>query len=217
MRRILVSLVFLAGAASAAHAGGNEVSVSASNRALRSPSADALTGDGLGGGAMAFARDLGSFLVPRLRVWARAGIAWGDVQGDMFQTMGTDVSTFELAVGARARYELVRRLSATARVDLGAAHTSLTLTPESSDPLTSARWEPVTTAAIGLDVLAIATPRFGLGVRAELGYVEAAAAPMSLKTENGDDGTLRLPATMASFGHLDVSGPTFAFGVYTQF
>ena len=217
MRRILASLVLAAGAASVAHAGGNEVSVSDSNRALRSPSADALTGDSLGGGAIAYARDLGSVLLPDLRLWARAGIAWGDVQGDMFQTIGTDVSKFELALGARARYAILRRLAATARVDVGAAHTSLTLSPVSSDELTSARWEPAVTAAIGLDVLAIDTPQFGLGLRAELGYVEAGAAPLSLKTENGDDGTLRLPATMAPFGHLDVSGPTFEFGVYTQF
>lgn len=217
MRRILFSLVLAAGAASVAHAGGNELSVSGSNRALRSASADAITGDSLGGGAIAYARDLGVALVPRLHLWARAGVAWGNAQGDMFQTIGTDVSTFELALGARARYQLLRRISATARVDLGAAHTSLTLTPESSAEQTAGRWEPVATAAIGLDVLAIDTPHFGLGVRAELGYVEAAAAPLSLKTQNADDGTLHLPATMAPFGHLDVSGPTFAFGVYTQF
>lgn len=212
-----LALSVAAALAASAHAGGNELSMSGSNRGLRSASADALTGDSLGGGSVAYARDLGEVLIPRLHLWARAGIAWGDVQGEMFQTIGTDVSTFELSVGARARYEVWKRVAASVRVDLGAAHTALTLSPVDASDETGARWEPAVTAAAGLDVVAIDWHGFSLGVRGELGYVAAAPAPLTLATATANDGTLRLPATMAPFGHLDVSGPMFAVGLVSTF
>lgn len=220
--RALASLSLALVAASAASAapalaGGNELSAIGSTRALRSSSADALTGDSLGGGTISYERDLPWRLLPRLDLAARASFAWGDASGEMFQTTHTDLSTLELSVGARARYEIFRRLAASARLDLGGARTAVTLEPPSSATQSARRWEPAVSAAVGLDVIAIARPGFALGLRAELGYTAAAPAPLVLTPAAADDGTLHLPATMAPFGHLDVSGPTFGLGVITQF
>jgi hypothetical protein len=71
--------------------------------------------------------------------------------------------------------------------------------------------------SLSVDVLAVDTPRFALGVRLALGYVAASAVPLSGKAERPDDGTLRLQMTQASLGRLDLSGPYAAVSVVSDF
>src|SRR3954470_3080227 len=105
MRTSLILLGVLS-AAVPAHAGNNEVWLGSTNRALRSPSANALTSDSLTGGQRADARALGIALVPRLSVWAVGGMSWGSAEGLMFQTLTTELDTLGFTVGGRARYTL---------------------------------------------------------------------------------------------------------------
>jgi hypothetical protein len=98
------------------------------HRALRSPSANALTGDNLAGASFGIARDLGhdlgvdrgSWLRPGLTLWVEAGLVTGSADGTMFQSLSTSIDALGLTGGLAARYRLHRRLAASARVALGA-------------------------------------------------------------------------------------------------
>src|SRR4051812_3181723 len=102
----------------------DEVSLGLAARALRSPSANALTGANLAGGTVGIARDLGrdlgASLIPRLTLWAEAGLVTGSAEGMMFQSLSTSIDALAVTGGIAARYRLHRRLSAAARAALGA-------------------------------------------------------------------------------------------------
>lgn len=221
MRRIPVLCLFLLGAAAApARAGDrNELTIGSWNRALRSASANAVTGENLGGGALTYARDLRLRPVPRLALWAVGSFTWGAAAGTMFQVLATDVSAVGLSAGVRARYRLRERVVASARLDVGAARTHLRLEDAMGHTAADTRWGGIGTAAVGLDLLAIAGPRFALGVRAELGYVVTRAPSLTAAPDGGeDDGdVIRLPMREASLGHLDLGGRFFGLSLVSQF
>src|SRR4051794_15209871 len=122
MRTALLAVLALT---STAHA-GNELSIGSVGRALRTSSADALTGDSYGGGQLGYARDL-QLAIPDLAVWATGTLQWGGASGSLFD-LGTELSQSAYLVGVRARYGVVSHVDATAHVQVGVAHTSLTLT-----------------------------------------------------------------------------------------
>jgi len=198
-----------------AYAGSNDVDYGPTTRALRSPSADALTGASLDGGALGYARDLGLQLPRRLTLWAEAGFAYGEAHGLMFQSVSTDIGNLALTVGARARYRLLDHLALDARLDVGRSHTSLTLA-QNAVTAEDGAWSNLATAAVGVELLAIASPRFSLGVRVELGYAKTSAVALSPHTDHDGD-TLTLMTTSASIGHLDLGGPQFGVAIVSQF
>ncbi|HWU90045.1 MAG TPA: hypothetical protein VN253_22435, partial [Kofleriaceae bacterium] len=165
MRTTLAILIVLAAAAPARAGDRNELTLGSFNRALRSASANAVTDDNLGGGALTYARDLRLQPVPGLAVWATGSFTWAGAAGSMFQTLTTEIDALGLSAGARARYRLHDRIAASARVDLGAARTSLRLEDTMGHTAGDARWGAIATAALGLDLLAIIGPRFSLGLR----------------------------------------------------
>jgi hypothetical protein len=209
MRAILLLLV-----CSTAYA-GNELSIGSTNRALRSSSADAVTGDSYIGGQLAFAHDLrlGS---PALRVAVTGALAWGGADGTLFD-MTTELGQSAYLVGLRTRYTLVPHLAAGAAVQVGAAHTSLSLTDAMERTVSDNGWGSIAEGALGLDLLAVDGDRFKLGMRVELGYVAAAAIGLAGKSARPEDGTLRLQMTQASLGSLDLSGPYAAVSVVSDF
>ena len=214
-----LSSAVLLGAAAPARAGDrNELTLGTWNRALRSDSANAITDDNLTGGAATYARDLHLRPVPELAVWAVGGFAWASVDGTMFQTLDTRASVLGLSAGGRARYQLHRRVGASARLDLGAARTRLRLQDAMGHSAADARWGGTATAALGLDLLAIAGPRFALGLRAELGYTAALTPALTAAPGGGDDGdAILLPMIEASLGHLDLGGRFFGLSAVSQF
>lgn len=214
-----LALLLLAAAAAPVRAGdGNELTFGSWNRALRSPSANAVTDDNLVGGALTYARDLRIRPVPGLAVWATGSFTWSGADGTMFRTLATDLDVLGLSAGGRARYRLHDRVALSARLDLGAARTSLRLEDAMGHTAEDARWAGIATSAVGLDLLALTGPRLTLGLRAELGYV-AARAPALTASPDSDAGgdVIRLPMAEASLGHLDLGGRFFGVSLVSQF
>lgn len=213
--RAALALTLVLGAAATVHAGNYEVTMGSYDRALRSSSANAVTDDTLGGGQLGTARALRLDLYPKLEVWATAGFNWGGAEGTLFQTMTTEIDSYGFTLGGRARYSLHRLVHLSGRLDLGPAHQSLTITGN-GHTVSDGAWGGTATAAVGLDLMAIAYPRFSFGFRFDLGYVAASGVSLS-PSEEGDSSKIELDAMQASIGHLDLGGKFFAFSVLSQF
>jgi len=194
---------------------GNELSIGSSDRALRSSSADAVTGDSLTGGQLGVAHQLHIDL-PDVAVWATGSLWWGGAKGTLFD-MSTDLGQSAYLVGGRARYAVVPHIAASAGVQVGLAHTSLALTDSMDRRVSDTGWGGIAQGSLAVELYAVETPRFSLGMRVELGYVAAAAVTLAGKASHPDDGTLRLQMTQASLGQLDLSGPYAGVSVLSAF
>jgi hypothetical protein len=211
-----------AGTELAAH--HDEVSLGATARALRSPSANALAGANLAGASVGIARDLGhdldvyhgSWLAPGLTLWAEAGLVTGSAGGTMFQSLSTSIDELGLTGGLAARYRLHRRITAGARVALGAQRVRAAITDGTGTTAYDHGWGAMASASAALDLLLITPRRFGLGLRVEAGYVAAQGIALTLHTDRPGDA---IPLTMTAFslGHLDLSGPTAGLSLLGQF
>jgi hypothetical protein len=206
-------LVLLGVLASTAHAGDNEVSLTSSVRALRSHSANALSDDSFSGGAMSYRRAIGPEWMPGLQLWVAGSAFGGVVDGVMFQTMTTSASQVGFTAGGRARYAFHRHFAASAGLELGAARTALTL-DAGGRTASDHGWGPLAQTSAAVDVVFPA--RFTFGLRLELGYVAAAAVELTPTVADGD-GTIQLPMSAASIGHLGLSGPSLGFSILGQF
>ena len=198
--------------------GGNrhELWIGGSARALRSPSANALTDSNLGGTSLGYARDLGIGLVPGSGLWLEAGLVTGTADGTMFQQLSTELTTLDLTGGLRARYALHRLIVASARIDLGAQRVRVDINDHAGTSASDHSWGPVASAGAALDVYAKTSAPFGFGVRVELGYVLAPGLSLNPHRRVSDD-VLMLPMTDFALGKLDVGGPTFAASLIGQF
>jgi hypothetical protein len=214
MRSLLV-LVSSAGLAGTAHAGNNELTVTESTRALRTSSANAVTADSLLGGALGYARRVAA--IPHLELWATGTFSWGVADGQMFQTMSTELDTLGLTVGGQLRYALHRRITASARLDVGAARAALSINDDAGHTASDAGWGAITSAALGIDGYVIRGDRFSLGIRFELAAVATSSIPLTARPASGGDDTLQLEMTAASLGSLNLSGPAFAASFVGQF
>ncbi len=212
MRALLLLLV-----ASSAHAGNNEITIGSSTRALRSPSADAVTADSLEGARITYARAIDAPVPDDFTLWAEASTELATASGTMFQTMSTDVSSSAYMVGARLRYQIWRRLGASARLSAGPVNTSLELDDGAGHTLKDHAWGALAQGALGVDLVLIQGSYLSLGARFELGYTEASKAGLTPRADGPSDGTLTLPMSDASIGKLDLSGPTAGFTVIGQF
>jgi len=213
MRSLLV-LVTLAGTA---YAGNNELSYSASTRALRTSSANTITDSSLDGGGLTYARRLGAGFIPHVELWAHGAFAWGGVEGTMFQTLSTELSTLGLTAGAQARYALHRLVAANARVELGATRAQLSIRDEMDHSASGHGWGATAAAVVGLDIYALRGARFALALRVELGAVATSSIPLTATPDSDSEGTLTLEMTAASLGSLNLSGPVFALGAVGHF
>jgi hypothetical protein len=215
MRMISMGLVLaIALPASAAPGRDDELSFGGGARGLHSASANALTDENLGGVAFGYAREL-AVLGPDLAVWAEAGTTIDAARGEMFQIMTSRLGVVDLTAGLRVRYALHRRISASARVSGGAQRTAIEISGNGARA-TDTAWGAMVSTSLAVDVLAVAAPRFGLGVRAELGYVRAQAPSITLHDDTGS-AALPLPLMDAALGRLDLSGPTFGVSLISQF
>jgi len=222
MRIPLAMFVFAATATVtlAAHADPNrpnndELWLGATGRALRAPSANALTAANLYGGSLGYARNLGVDVVPGLSLWAEAAMTTGDARGTMFQTMSTEIQTLGVTGGVRMRYWVHRLVAASACADLGAQRARLEVDDHQA-VASDHRWGAVASGGVALDVFARSRPPFGFGVRAELGYVMAQAIELAPHRDAPND-VVALAMTDLALGRLDLSGPSFAVSVVGQF
>jgi hypothetical protein len=211
-----IALLWLTSAAPAhAEANRHELWIGGSARALRSPSANALTDRNLGGASLGVARDLGVSLVPGGGIWLEAGMTTGTADGTMFQSLSTSLTSLDLTAGLRARYPLHRLIVASARVDLGAQRVRLDITGAGTTA-SDRSWGPLASAGAALDLFAKASAPFGFGLRLELGYVVTPGLSLTPQRRVPDD-MLTLPTTDFSLGELDLGGPTFAASFVGQF
>jgi hypothetical protein len=200
-----------------AHAGNNELAISTTNRALRTSSANAVTDDSLIGGELSYARNLGSGFIPHLELWAHGSFAWGSVEGMMFQTLTSELRTYGFTAGAHLRYQLHRRITASARVDIGTTRAALAIRDTMNHSASDHGWGAITAAGAGLDVWAIRASRFAMSVRMELGVAATSSIPLTATPDSASEDTLQLEMTAASLGSLNLSGPWFAVSLVGQF
>lgn len=203
--------------AAPARANVNELAIGTGSRSLRSDSANAVTADNLDGGELGYARAL-KLGYHEVRVWATASFGWAGATGTMFQTLATKLDEQSLGVGVRARYRLHPRVAVSGRVALGTTHAALELT-QAGRRLSDGGWGATTTAALGLELTAITTPRFKLGARFEYGYVAAQGVELAPREEmtSTDANVIMLPAIDASLGKLDLGGRFFTVSLVSQF
>jgi hypothetical protein len=194
----------------------HELSIGSTTRALRTDSANALTDDSLGGGALTYAHALPLELMPGLLVWGQATLGWGGADGMMFQTLSTELDTLSVLVGGRARYVLHPRVIASGRLQLGMARAGLTIR-DGAYVASDAAWGPVSETALGVDLLAVNARRFKLGVRFELGLVASVPVGLAPTAESGSAGTLQLEMSTSEIGSLNLSGTTLGISVVSQF
>jgi hypothetical protein len=199
----------------------DEVSLGATARALRSPSANALTGANLAGVSLGIARDLGHdlgvSLAPAFTLWAEAGLITGSADGTMFQSLSTAIDELGLTGGLAARYRLHRRLTASARVAFGAQRVRAAITDSTGTTAYDHGWGAMSSAGAALDLFLLNPPRrFGLGLRLEAGYVATQGIALTLHTDRPGD-AIPLTMTELSIGHLDLSGPSAGLSLLGQF
>jgi hypothetical protein len=198
----------------------DEISLGFAARALRSPSANALTGSNLAGGSIGVARDLSHDLgfspFPGVALWGEAGLVAGTADGMMFQSLSTTIDQLGFTAGLGARYRIRRRLVVSAHGALGAQRARVAITDGSTTSYDHG-WGATAQASATLDVLLSTTPhKFGFGLRLEAGYVAAEGIAITLHNDR-DDGAALLAMQQLSIGHLDLSGPIAGFSLLGQF
>ncbi|HEX7839398.1 MAG TPA: hypothetical protein VF469_18095, partial [Kofleriaceae bacterium] len=194
------------------------LSLGGNARALRSPSANALTGDNLSGLSIGAARDLGLSPLPGVSgvsLWAEAGLTSDSADGTVFQSMSTAIGELGLTGGLALRYHLHRLITASARASLGAQRVSLRVTDTPSSQSGSG-WGAMAQASAAVDLVATSRPPFGIGLRAEFGYVAAQGVGMTLHRDAPGPSS-PLGTTDLMLGHLDLGGPSFAVSLLGQF
>lgn len=203
-------------ASSAAFAGGNnELTIGSRARALNTPSANAVTADGLFSGDLQIAHRIDLGLLPKLETWAVGRFDWGSADGTMFSTLTTEIDTLSFTAGGRALYRLHSHVAVGARLDFGTQRAALKIT-EGSRELNDHGWGGTASAALSLDLLAYSSNAFKIGLRGELGYTKTSAIALA-PSEANDPDTIQLQMSQASLGKLDTSGKFFGFSVLSEF
>lgn len=216
--RIAAALAVLLSATAAHARGANELNIGSSSRALHSDSANAVTSDSLGNGNLGIGRTIDIGLFPGLQLSAIGNFAWGGLDGQMFQTMTTELDTLALTAGGRVRYPLrTRFVVATARLDLGMARAAVAIRDGSGHTASDSGWGATSTAAAGLELYAVSSPKFKLGLRFEVGYTATSGIELVATPETESEGTLQLEMSAASLGSLDLSGSFLGMSLVSQF
>lgn len=213
---VALALGLVAAAGGGAAADPLSVSLGMTTRSLRTASAGALTGDSLDGGQLAVGRTLDVRLPGCATLDAEAGLGWGGASGTLFRTLATDVGALDVTAGARLRLPAWRGLSASARLDVGAARARVTLAEgagASVRAITDEGWGARAAVALAGDLRLVRTPRLGLSLRLEAGYVEGTGIALAARREAAGGVAQPLAMTAASLGRLDLSGPTVALAL----
>ncbi|HEY5944801.1 MAG TPA: hypothetical protein VIV40_04890 [Kofleriaceae bacterium] len=209
------SAILLVLLTTAAHAGNNELTITESTRALRTSSANAITADGLFGGALGYGRRL--LVLPDLELWGQGTFGWGVADGMMFQTLTTELDTLTLMAGGQLRYALHHRITASARLDVGTTRAALAIRDEAGHSASDHGWGAISSAGLGIDCYVFHGERYAMALRFELAAVATSSIPLAGTPDSMSEGTLQLEMTAASLGSLNLSGPSFAASIVGQF
>jgi hypothetical protein len=212
--RLPILLVLAATTSTAAHA-DTELGIGMVDRALHSPSANALTSDSLFGGTLAVSHAL-HVGPPQIALWLTGSMTVAAATGTMFE-MDTTIAQEAFQGGVRARYPLSPHVGAIARAEVGMSNVDIKLADPVNQTLSDHAWAPLATGALGLEWSGLEDHGMAMGVRLELGYTACAPVELTAKTHPPDDGTLRLPMTQASLGSLDLSGKYLAASLLVRF
>jgi hypothetical protein len=212
--RVLVLLLLTGTAAAEVH---HEAHVGTFIRALHSSSANALTEDSLLGPDFGYAYRL-PLDTGKLELWGSGSMVFGNVAGEMFQTLETETRMMQITAGVRARYPLWRRiLLANARLEVGAQRAALFLEDSMDHTAQDSGWGAVSTAALGLELQIVEAQAWGISLRFELGYTATQAIDLDARSDGPPDDTIELERTAASLGHLDLGGKFFQWTITTRF
>lgn len=193
-----------------------EISIGSNFRALHSPSANALTGENLGGGGFGYGHTLAVELPFGLGAWVDANAQFFGVTGTTFQSLASNIEAQLVTAGLHVRYQPWHFLGINAGVGVGAEHVDLTLVDSMAHTADDGNWGAVGRANLTIDLVGGKRAKFG--VRGELGYLAAQGVALTPKRErDGDSDTLYLPMMEASLGHLDLSGVYGGFTLFSQF
>ena len=177
-------------------------------RWLTSASAAVATQDGASGYALGVSRHL--FTVDGRRpIDVRATATWAGyaAEGTMFGNLASEVSHDTLLAGVEARTPVWRRVTAAARVEVGAAHTQWRVTSDDGAMVAvdDAGWGTAAAVAVGLDVELIRrrSVATALGIEGQAAFGQA----IGLQTDRPDvDEDSTLPRRAAELGSLGMSG-----------
>jgi len=191
-------------------------------RWLHDASAAAVTTDPFVSTALTLSRRLTAIDLLGRPIDLAAEVTWtnGTATGTMFDTLTTTVGDNEWLGGVRASWRPVRLIGVIARASAGVTRTDLWIAPDAESDLASVddhRWGKVATASAGLDLDAVHTPSFALGLSVELGYVETSALTMHAYPSDRPDPNASIETTYASIGHLDLDGWSLRAGLHAAF
>ena len=191
-------------------------------RWLRDASAAAVTTDPFVSTALTLSHRLTAIDLLGRSIDLAAELTWtnGTATGTMFDTLTTTVGDNAWLGGVRASWRPVRLIGVIARASAGMTRTDLLIAPMDEPDLASVddhRWGKVATASVGLDLDAVHTQSFALGLGLELGYVETTALTMHAYPSDRPDPNASIETTYASIGHLDLDGWSLRFGMHAAF
>ncbi len=214
--KLVIAAILVATTAARADT-SQQLAFGSSIRSLHSDSANALTGDSLVGGEVAYAYHLPFELPPNFALWGELAFVGSSASGTMFGNLSTEIALRQTTLGAQLRYAVMPHVTAFARGAIGPARDALRVTDAAGHTASDARWGAVATGAIGIDLLAVDSQRFDIGLRLELGYTLASAVALSPAADHASDDTIRLDMQAASIGHLDLGGMSFGAGLVSRF
>jgi hypothetical protein len=208
---------------SAAEAPGWRFEIGSEARYLRNPSAAAVTTESLASFVMSAERHLASFELPRgrtLELGVEATWANGSASGTMFQTLDTTLGTNDLLGGVHAAARVWHVFGVSARADVGATRTDLTIAPIGAPQMASVDdhgWGRIATASLGAELEPIATRSVRLGVGLEVGYVATSVVELHASPSNRPDPDRSIETAYESIGRLDLDGWQLRFGAHLSF
>lgn len=202
-----------------------QLSVGTTARWLHSGSMDALTDDNLAAFSLAGAVGVERLGLLGFDLSIDGALDTGSVAGTTFQTIETETAIALMTLGVRAQRALTDRWQVQGRAALGGARVRVELTDRyaGSGRLTDSAYTPAAYLGAGTELILARRNRadgvtsFALGLSAELGYLLAAAADMSPRPPQPDDGVIRIPEMSTSLGELDVGGASLRFAVVSHF
>jgi len=180
----------------------------------------------LGGGGASVERRVASLGLPgpfeALDLSAELGFEAGSTHGTTFQQLASDITTWQVFAGGRARLPIFDWLHVTGRGAVGGGRTYVAvrdMTTSSGIP------DQATTfgaqAAVGLSLLPRLTgagdKAVFLGLDFEVGYQATTAMSVGAYPEDRPPPELTIPAAYASLGDLDLDGWTMRIGTAIGF
>lgn len=138
----------------------------------------------------------------------------GSASGQLFQTLETHIDQTTITGGVRLDARLWRQLHLVGLVELGAAHTSVTIGDElgAMAPVDDAAWSYAAYSTVGLEFVALRR-RVHLAVRIEAGLAMMQDIALTAYPRTRPDDELSIPTVYAGLGDLDTSGRTLGFSV----